>query len=102
MPLPGRYKPDVGLALPKAGVFAAAHGATAAHHIAAKVLGRTTEETFDGKGYCFLETGARRAVKANGAFFALPHPLMEKRAPDEAQLREKFEWVERLLQPLRG
>jgi sulfide:quinone oxidoreductase len=101
VPLPGRYKPDVGLALPKAGVFAAAHGRIAAHQIAAKILGRTPDEVFDGRGYCFLETGGKRAVKADGSFFELPHPVMQKRVPDEAQLREKFDWVERLLHPLR-
>lgn len=101
VPLPGRYKPDVGLSLPKAGVFAEAHGRTVAHHIAATILGRTPDEAFDGKGYCYLETGARRAVKADGSFFELPHPVMQKRAPDEAQFRDKLGWVERLLRPVR-
>src|SRR5262249_32228440 len=76
VPLPGRYKPEVGLALPKAGVFAEAHGRVAAHQIAARILGRAPTEAFDGKGYCFLETGDKRAVKADGSFFELPHPVM--------------------------
>jgi hypothetical protein len=38
-------------------------------------------------------------VKADGSFFELPHPVMQKRTPDEAQFRDKLEWVERLLQP---
>lgn len=101
VPLPGRYKPDVGLALPKAGVFAEAHGRIAAHQIAARILGRTPDEAFDGKGYCFLETGEKRAVKTDGSFFELPHPVMDKRAPDETQFRDKLDWVERLLRPLR-
>jgi sulfide:quinone oxidoreductase len=101
VPLPGRYKPEVGLSLPKAGVFAAAHGRIAAQQIAAAILGRAPEETFDGKGYCYLETGAQRAVKADGSFFDMPHPVMEKRAPDEAQFRDKLDWVERLLRPVR-
>ena len=99
--LPGRHKPDIGLALPKAGVFAEAHGRIAAHHIAARILGRTPNEAFDGKGYCFLETGGKRAVKADGSFFELPRPVMQKRAPDEAQFRDKLDWVERLLRPVR-
>ena len=101
VPLPGRYKPDVGLALPKAGVFAEAHGRVAAHQIAARILGRAPDLTFDGKGYCFLETGDQRAVKADGSFFELPHPVMRKRAPDEAQLRDKLDWVDGLLRPRR-
>lgn len=101
IPLPGRYKPDVGLSLPKAGVFAEAHGRIAAQRIAAKILGRAPQETFDGKGYCYLETGAERAVKADGSFFELPHPVMHKRLPDEAQFRDKLAWVDRMLRPIR-
>jgi hypothetical protein len=38
-------------------------------------------------------------VKADGSFFDLPHPVMQKRTPDEAQMRDKLDWVERLLRP---
>lgn len=101
VPLPGRYKPDVGLSLPKAGVFAADHGRVIGHQIAAKILGRTTDAVFEGKGYCFLETGHQQAVKAEGSFFEMPHPVMQKRAPDKAQFLDKLDWVEGLLRPLR-
>jgi sulfide:quinone oxidoreductase len=101
VPLPGRFKPEVGLVLPKAGVFAEAHGRIAAHHIAAAIFGREPDVAFDGKGYCYLETGDSRAVRADGSFFELPHPVMLKRAPDEAQYRDKVDWIERLLRPLR-
>ena len=102
VPLPGRYKPDVPLSLPKAGVFAEAQGRAAAHQIAAQILGSLPRETFDGKGYCFLETGGGRAVKADGSFFELPHPVMRKQPADEAQFRDKLEWVARLLDPKRS
>ena len=97
VPLPGRYKPDVALSLPKAGVFAEAQGRVVAHQIAAKVLGSVPRETFDGTGYCYLETGGGRAVKADGSFFELPHPVMRKQPPDEAQFRGKLDWVARHL-----
>jgi sulfide:quinone oxidoreductase len=101
VPLPGRYKPDVALSLPKAGVFAEAQGRVVAHQIAAKILGSVPRETFDGKGYCYLETGGGRAVKADGSFFELPHPVMRKQPPDEVQFRDKLDWVARLLSPPR-
>jgi len=100
VPLPGRYKPDVALSLPKAGVFAESHGRVAARQIAAKILGRQSSETFDGRGYCYLETGGGRAVKADGSFFELPHPVMQKQTPDEAQFRDKVAWVARHLNPV--
>ena len=101
VPLPGRYKPDVALSLPKAGVFAEAQGRVVAHQIAAGILGRAPTGTFDGKGFCYLELGAKRAVRADGAFFELPHPVMQKRAPDEAQFRDKLDWVAQHLRPVR-
>ena len=97
LPLPGRYKPDMPLVLPKAGVLAAEQGAVVARRIAAKILGRAPEAVFDGRGYCYLEMGGGRAVRAAGAFFAVPQPVMEKHAPDELQFRDKLAWVEKVL-----
>jgi len=99
LPLPGRFHPDARLVLPKAGVFAEAQGLVVADQIAAEVLGRAPRQAFDGRGYCYLETGASRAVRAEGAFFELPHPVMASGQPDEAQYQDKLAWVERLLQP---
>ncbi len=100
VPLPGRYKADMPLALPKAGVFAEAHGRVVAHQIAARILGVAPTETFNGQGYCYLEVGDGRAVKAVGSFFDLPHPVMQTRSPDEAQFRDKLDWVSRHLRPI--
>jgi sulfide:quinone oxidoreductase len=101
VPLPGRYKPDVGLSLPKAGVMAEQQGRVVAQRIAARVFSQTPSATFDGTGFCFLETGEGRAVRAEGSFFELPHPVMKTRLPDEAQLRDKFDWIDGLLRPMR-
>lgn len=99
LPLPGRFAPDVPLVLPKAGVFAEAQGRVVAERIAAAIHGREPSATFDGQGFCYLETGGGRAVRAEGSFFALPYPTMAKRTPDEAQLRDKLDWVAHLLRP---
>jgi len=87
--------------LPKAGVFAEAQGRVVAHQVAAKIRGATPTETFTGEGYCYLEVGGGRAVKADGAFFAVPHPVMQRRAPDEEQFRDKLAWVARQVRPIR-
>ena len=101
VPLPGRYKPDMPLSLPKAGVFAHAHGEVIAHQIAAKLAGSAASATFDGVGYCYLETGGGRAIKADGSFFELPNPVMRKQPPDQAQFKDKLDWVARQLAPRR-
>ncbi|MCI0690548.1 NAD(P)/FAD-dependent oxidoreductase [candidate division KSB1 bacterium] len=92
--LPGRFKPEMPLVLPKAGVFAEAHGRVVAHQIAAAALGKTPSEVYDGKGYCYIEMGDRQALKGDGEFFALPHPYMNAQSPDTAMYEAKFAWAE--------
>ncbi len=93
VPLPGRYKPDAPLVLPKAAVFADAHGRVVAAQIAAHALGKEPGAAFDGRGFCFVETGNRHAMGGEGAFFELPHPKVAARVPDLAQFEEKEAWA---------
>jgi sulfide:quinone oxidoreductase len=98
VPLPGRFKPEMPLVLPKAGVFAEAHGRVVAHQIAAEVLGQESAETFDGLGFCYIETGDQQAVRGDGEFFALPHPQMTAKPSDLVQKQAwAEEWVKRYL-----
>ena len=39
-------------------------------------------------------------MKADGSFFELPYPVMEKETPDESQFRNKVAWVARHLNPV--
>lgn len=98
--LPGRFKPDMPLVLPKAGVMAEAQGLVVAQRIADLVAGRTPTAEFDGRGFCYLELGRGEAVRAEGSFFSMPHPVMEKRVPDAAQLEDKHRWVAAHLKPV--
>jgi sulfide:quinone oxidoreductase len=98
--LPGRFKPDVPLVLPKAGVMAASHGIVVGRRIAARVLGTAPDAEFDGQGFCYLETGGGLAVKADGSFFALPHPVMHKQPTSAAQFSDKLAWVRQHLTPI--
>lgn len=91
--LPGRFKPDVPLVLPKAGVMAEAQAEVAASRIADTILGKTPTAEFDGRGFCYFEMGGGVAVRAEGSFFELPHPVMGKQAPSAEQLKHKHDWV---------
>lgn len=98
VPLPGRFKPEMPLVLPKAGVFAEAHGRVVAHQIAAEALGQTPTEIYNGKGYCYIEMGDRQAVRGDGEFFTLPHPKMTAQPANLAQKQAWAEdWVRRYL-----
>jgi sulfide:quinone oxidoreductase len=77
--LPGRWKPEVPLLLPKAGVFAHAQGEVVARRIAAEISAREPRETFCGDGYCMLEAGEDLSGFAYGDFFATPAPEVHLR-----------------------
>ena len=75
--------------LPKAGVFAEAQGLVAADRIAAALTGGQTGSSFDGRGYCFIETGEGMATAIRGDFFATPEPQIEVADPSAEILNEK-------------
>lgn len=79
--LPGRYKPDKPLMLPKAGVVAHYEADVVAHNIAAKIRGGEARKTFDGRGYCFVELGYDKAGFASGNFYIEPQPQVRLRKP---------------------
>ncbi len=79
IPIPGRWKPEVPLMLPKAGVFAHAQAEVVARRIVAAVTGRPCALGFSGDGYCMLEAGDERAGFAFGHFYAEPSPRIQLR-----------------------
>jgi len=79
IPIPGRWKPDVPLMLPKAGVFAHGQAEIVTRRIAAEITGAGAPPDFTGVGYCMLEAGESLAGFAYGNFFAEPSPQIELR-----------------------
>ena len=77
IPIPGRWKPDVPLLLPKAGVFAHAQAHVVAARIAAEINDRNSTDQFCGEGYCMLEAGEGLGGFAFGNFFAEPSPQVQ-------------------------
>ena len=86
--IPGRWKPDVPLMLPKAGVFAHDQAEVVARRIAAEIAGVKTEDMFCGDGYCMLEAGEDVAGFAFGDFFAEPSPQIQLRQMGSAVGRD--------------
>lgn len=81
LPIPGRWKPNVPLMLPKAGVFAHAQAEVVARRIAEEITGTAANEIFQGNGYCMLEAGDGRSGLAFGNFFAEPSPQIQLKNP---------------------
>ena len=79
IPIPGRWKADVPLLLPKAGVFAHGQALVVADRIAAEIAGLEATQTFRGHGLCMLEAGRHAAGIAYGDFYSEPAPRIELR-----------------------
>jgi len=79
IPLLGRWKSDVPLMLPKAGVFAHAQALVVARGIADRIAGKAASHKFSGEGYCMLEAGEHLAGFASGQFLAEPSPQIKLR-----------------------
>ncbi len=78
-----------GLPLPKAGLFAELEGQRVAAAIAAEVRGEAAPPPFDGRGFCFIETGKSTATLVEGDFFAEPEPDIGIRDVSPAHKEEK-------------
>lgn len=78
-----------GLPLPKAGVMAELQGERVAAAIAADVRGAEPTPAFDGRGFCFLETGLDSAALIQGDFFAEPEPRVELQEISQRHAEEK-------------
>ncbi len=70
-----------GMLLPKAGVFAHGEAEVVAANIARRINGDLGEDSFDGHGTCFLETGGGKSGLARGDFFASPVPSVSMYRP---------------------
>lgn len=72
--IPGRWKPDVPMMLPKAGIFAHLQAEIVAKRIADEIKGRSPKDEFCGDGFCMLEAGEHLAAFAYGNFYREPSP----------------------------
>ncbi|OFX29604.1 MAG: hypothetical protein A2Z07_09725 [Armatimonadetes bacterium RBG_16_67_12] len=78
-----------GMMLPKAGIFAEAQGRVAAEQIAQMLGAGPAAETFDGAGFCYMETGGGMAAEVRGQFFASPAPAINPVPPSAESLVDK-------------
>lgn len=76
--------------IPRAGNLAERQASVVAANVASGIRGEEPTARFDGRGYCWVETGGEKAMRAEGEFFAQPHPIGHfAPEPDEAGYREK-------------
>jgi len=72
--IPGKWKPEVPLMLPKAGIFAHLQAEIVAERISAEINNKKSTAEFCGDGFCMLEAGEHSAGFAFGNFYGSPSP----------------------------
>lgn len=77
------------MALPKAGIFAEEEAKVAARQIIDTIMSKTAIATFRGQGYCFMETGSKRAGYLEVDFYNETGPLIKLEAPSEKNFQKK-------------
>ena len=77
------------LPLPKAGMIAEAEGRRVARAVAATLRDEAPAPPFDGRGFCFIETGGSQAALVRGEFFAAPEPQVSVVGPSRENAAEK-------------
>lgn len=81
-----------GAFLPKAAIFALNQAEVVANHIASEILSGKKPHRFDGKGYCFLQTGPKKSAAAVGSFFVEPNPQVKLKKPSSAGFKGKLKF----------
>ena len=74
---------------PKAGVFAEGQAAVVAAQIIARARGSETDETYDGRGICYLEFGHDMVAKVDVTFLAGQPPAGFSQGPSPELLADK-------------
>lgn len=77
---------------PKAGVFAEGQGIVAAARIAALLRDAPPEETYDGRGICYLEFGHDAVAKVDVTFRAGDRPVGTMQGPSRELAEDKTQF----------
>jgi sulfide:quinone oxidoreductase len=81
------------LAIPKAGIFAEAQARVVAQEIIDDINAVAPQSGgFDGKGFCFMETGNNQAGYVEADFFADPSPVVRLEPPSGDSYHKKHEF----------
>jgi len=87
-------KVNENISLPKAGIFAEAEAKIVSQQIINEILNMREEQTskFDGRGFCFMQTGRNKAGYIDADFYNESGPLTKLEPPSEESYRKKIEF----------
>jgi sulfide:quinone oxidoreductase len=85
-------KVDQKVSIPKAGIFAEGQAKTVCEQIVDDIKNQSNNSRFDGKGFCFMEIGDKKAGFINTNFYNPGGPLTILEPPSEESYKKKIDF----------
>jgi sulfide:quinone oxidoreductase len=79
-------------AIPKAGIFAEGEAKVVAQQIIDDITNKSNNAKFDGKGFCFMEIGNKKAGYIDGDFYNTAGPITKLEPPSEESYQKKWDF----------
>jgi sulfide:quinone oxidoreductase len=85
-------KVDQMAVIPKAGIFAEGQAKYVSHQIINEITNQSHNEKFDGRGFCFMEIGSKKAGFLAADFYNITGPITKLDPPSEESYRKKLDF----------
>ncbi|HET7147316.1 MAG TPA: FAD/NAD(P)-binding oxidoreductase [Candidatus Nitrosopolaris sp.] len=87
-------KVNQNVAIPKAGIFAEAEAKVVSQQIIDEITNNNKSQNprFDGKGYCFMEIGGKKAGYIFADFYNEPNPITKLETPSQELYEKKIDF----------
>lgn len=80
------------VSIPKAGIFAEGQAKVVSQQIVGQIRDEVCNSKFDGKGFCFMETGESKAGYIDTNFYNKEGPITSLYPPSEDSYRKKIDF----------
>jgi sulfide:quinone oxidoreductase len=85
-------KVDQMAVIPKAGIFAEGQAKSVSNQIINEITNQSHNEKFDGRGFCFMEIGSKKAGFLAADFYNITGPITRLDPPSEESYRKKLDF----------
>jgi sulfide:quinone oxidoreductase len=85
-------KVDQMAVIPKAGIFAEGQAKSVSNQITNEITNQSHNEKFDGRGFCFMEIGSKKAGFLAADFYNITGPITRLDPPSEESYRKKLDF----------
>ena len=80
------------VSIPKAGIFAEGQAKVVSQQIVGQIKDKACNSKFDGKGFCFMETGENKSGYIDTSFYDEEGPITSLYPPSEDSYRKKIDF----------